>query len=376
MIFWRILVGAMVAVMVLCIVYLLSRFHHFRCIQRLGIRHRFLSWLVCLIPLGLLSLFAMINVFTLIIVVLHLALFWALCDLFGWSWNRIRKRTIYPTRGQKKKVRRTPYYAGIMALVFCTVYLGVGWYNAHHIRQTQYSFTTEKDLQDPVRIAAIADSHLGITLDGASFGTMLEEVQQQKPDLLVIAGDFVDDDSTKEDMLEACAALGRFEAPYGIFFVFGNHDNGYYRYRDFSSQELRDALTSNGVQILEDEAVLVDDRFYVIGRQDRTAAGRAPATALTEGLDPDKYQLMLDHQPNDYAVEAESGADLVISGHTHGGHIFPAGLIGLWTHANDRTYGTEQRGNTTFLVTSGVSGWAIPFKTGTFSEYVLIDVRP
>ena len=57
-----------------------------------------------------------------------------------------------------------------------------------------------------------------------------------------------------------------------------------------------------------------------------------------------------------------------------GGHIFPAGPIGLWMGANDRFYGTETRGDTTFLVTSGISGWGIPFKTGCISEYVVIDI--
>ncbi len=375
MVFWRILIGSMVVLMGLGLLYLWTRFHKFRCMQRYGVQHRFLSWFLCLVPLAAIALLYLINIFTVVIVVLHLVLFWVLCDLLGWIINRLRKKKIYPTRGRKKKVRLTPYYAGIMALLLCGVYLGIGWYNAHHVRKTEYTFSTEKDLGGPLKVAAIADAHLGITLDGASFGSLLEEIQQQKPDLLVVVGDFVDDDSLKTDMLEATAALGRFEAPYGVYFVFGNHDNGYDRYRDFDSKDLRGALVAHGVRILEDEAVLVDDRFYVIGRQDRTVPGRAQASALTQQLDRSKYMLLLDHQPNDYAGEAGSGADLVVSGHTHGGHILPVGQIGMWMGANDRSYGTEQRGDTTFLVTSGVSGWAIPFKTGTFSEYVIIDIE-
>jgi hypothetical protein len=66
--------------------------------------------------------------------------------------------------------------------------------------------------------------------------------------------------------------------------------------------------------------------------------------------------------------------DLVLSGHTHGGHLFPIGPISIRLGMNDLVYGTEKRGDVTFLVTSGISGWAIPFKTGTFSEYVVIDI--
>ena len=84
---------------------------------------------------------------------------------------------------------------------------------------------------------------------------------------------------------------------------------------------------------------------------------------------------MIDHQPNAYDEEADSGADLVLSGHTHGGHIFPGAYLGEWFGMNDRSYGIEKRQNTQFVVTSGISGWGIPFKTGTFSEYVMINIK-
>ena len=68
--------------------------------------------------------------------------------------------------------------------------------------------------------------------------------------------------------------------------------------------------------------------------------------------------------------------DLVFSGHTHGGHIFPTGQIGLLIGANDCRYGAQTRGSTQFVVTSGISGWAVPFKTGCWSETVIIDILP
>ena len=83
---------------------------------------------------------------------------------------------------------------------------------------------------------------------------------------------------------------------------------------------------------------------------------------------------MLDHQPNDYQNQADAGVDLVLSGHTHGGQLFPLNKVGEWIGANDRTYGFEKRGQTNFIVTSGLSDWAIKFKTGTKSEFVVIDL--
>ena len=202
----------------------------------------------------------------------------------------------------------------------------------------------------------------------------MERIQALAPDLVVLVGDFVDDDSDREDMIAACKALGELETPYGVYFVYGNHDEGYYHYRNFSPQELREELEKNGVTILADETILLDDSLYLVGRKDRSDPGRADMETLTAELDPEKYILVLDHQPNDYAAEAAAGADLVLSGHTHGGHIFPAGQIGLLMGANDAIYGLETRGSTSFIVTSGISGWAIPFKTGTFSEFVTIEL--
>ena len=88
-----------------------------------------------------------------------------------------------------------------------------------------------------------------------------------------------------------------------------------------------------------------------------------------------KYAVILDHQPNDYKNQAEAKVDLVLSGHTHGGQLFPLNKVGEWIGANDRTYGYERRGSTDFIVTSGLSDWAIKFKTGTKSEFVVIDIK-
>ena len=343
--------------------YLLTRFHRFSFIKKIGKKSRLLSWLAALVPLALTGLFMLFfNTTTLIVVLLHLTAAFLLCSLLALLIRKIGKRAI-------------PYDAeGAAAILLTVVYLSVGWYMAHHVFETDYRFESAKPLSHDFRIVEIADSHFGITQTGETFTREMERVQALRPDAVVIVGDFVDDDSDRTDMIAACRALGSLETTYGVFFVYGNHDNGYYRYRNFSSTELREELEKNGVVILTDESVLLDDSLYLVGRRDRSDPTRADIASLMEGLDPDKYTVVLDHQPNDYDAEAAAKADLVLSGHTHGGHIFPAGQIGLLMGANDAIYGVERRGDSTFIVTSGISGWAIPFKTGTFSEFVVIDI--
>lgn len=347
-------------------VYLIFRFRRFGLMQTFAGRHKLLSWFLAASPVGLAGLFGLINAITLAVVFGHLVLVWLLCDGAD--------RLVTPLL----KAPPEHYWAGAAALLLTSLYLAAGWFLAHHVFEVNRAFSTEKALgsRDSVRIAALSDSHIGITLDGEKFAALLNRVQEAKPDAVVIVGDFVDDDTDQADMLQACEALGELETTYGVYFVYGNHDNGYFRYRNFTPEQLRQALEENGVTVLEDQTVLLDDSFYIVGRQDRSMQDRASAEALTAELDRSKYIVMLDHQPNDYTAEVAAGADLVISGHTHGGHIFPAGQIGLAIGANDKIYGAEHRDGTDFVVTSGVSGWAIPFKTGAISEYVIIDIQP
>ncbi len=349
----------------LALFYLITRFHRFSFVEKLGEKSRVLSWLAACLPLALPGVFTLrFNITTGIVVLLHLMAAFLLCGLAFLLLRRLTGREIaYDIQGGA-------------ALLLTVVYLTVGWFNAHQVRQTDYRIESRKSLTRDYRIVEIADAHLGITQNGETFAREMERVQALDPDLVVIVGDFVDDDSDRADMLEACRALGGLKAPLGVCFVYGNHDEGYYRYRNFSAMELREALEKNGVTILSDESVLLDGCLQLVGRKDRSNPTRADMKTLMAPLDRERFTLVLDHQPNDYAAEAAAGADLVLSGHTHGGHIFPAGQIGLLMGANDAIYGLETRRDTDFIVTSGISGWAIPFKTGTFSEITVIDLVP
>jgi predicted MPP superfamily phosphohydrolase len=361
---WVIIFGSLLIAGVLGLFYLWTRFHRFSPFQRLAQKHKILSWLLALLPLGAVCCVALINTTALIVVLIHLAVIWVFCDLVGLIVRRIADKT-----------ERRHYPEGIAALALTACVLGAGWYLAHHVYETDYRFTTDKQLPNgSLRVVAIADLHLGITLDGEGFARELERVRALEPDLIVIAGDYVDDDSTWEDTVTATRALGEVGTTCGIYYSIGNHDSGYFNSRSFTREQLYAELEKNGITALDDEAVEAAPGVTVLGRLDKSFSGRKPVSALTENIDPAQYVICIDHQPNDYANEAAAQVDLVLSGHTHGGHIFPAGYIGLWIGANDRVYGTETRDHTNFVVTSGISGWAIPFKTGAVSEFCVIDI--
>ncbi|MBR5969479.1 MAG: metallophosphoesterase [Lachnospiraceae bacterium] len=279
-------------------------------------------------------------------------------------------RLVEKRRGRSFRIN----WQGWIALPITTVYLLIAAYCCFHVWQTEYTLQSDK-LSAPVRIAMISDVHLNTTFDGEGFAAHLETIREQQPDLLLVVGDFVDDGTRREDMIRACAALGSVEAPYGVWFSYGNHDRGYRAGNDFSWQELEQELTKNSVRILEDEIAYAGE-LCIVGRADKRTQGRKELAELLEGVDSEKYIVVMDHQPSDYARSSETFADLVVSGHTHGGQLFPITFLGEWLGMNDRTYGYEKRGNVNFIVTSGISNWALYFKSGTTAEYVLIDVTP
>ena len=368
---WIIIMWSVIAFVMASLFYLASR------VPNLFGSEMFAQWgsfkqfsLGILITLGVVGLVAVcIDFINAFVCVMYLAMIWALSDFAFWLIQKIGGFTF------------AHYYAGWAALFISIIALIVGWYFDHHVWQTNYELTTNKDVPN-LKIAMFADSHIGTTFDDKGFAKHLQTIQAQNPDMIVVVGDYVDDGTTKEQMINATKALGQMQTKYGVYYVSGNHDKGYYgaAHRGFSEADLINELKNNGITVLQDEAALLDDAVYIIGRQDYSVMKeqrgyRKSIEELTADLDKNKYMLVLDHQPVEYDKDAEAEVDLVLSGHTHGGQLFPFNQVGKWIKANDLVYGHEKRQNTDFIVTSGISDWAIKFKTGTKSEYVIINLK-
>ncbi len=327
--------------------------------------------LIALIPILPIAIWCILKPYMAVIAILHLIIFWAIMEMIFSLIDMIRNRKLKDS-GERKK-RTVPFWLpGVLAILICIVYMSIAYFLAHHVYETRYEVKSSKTVS-PLRVALIADSHIGACFDGEGFAEHIRTIETTHPDILVISGDYVDDDTKRKDMEISCAALGNIKTTYGVFYVPGNHDKGYSHYRDFSYEDLLAELTKNNVKVLEDEVVEVGDDYYIVGRKDRSMP-RKEISELIGPLDPSKYTIVLNHQPNDYKAESAANCDLVLSGHTHGGQMIPIGPIGELIGANDATYGRKTIGNTTFIVTSGIANWAVPYKTGTIAEYVLVDI--
>lgn len=312
------------------------------------------------------------------ILILHIVFFALLVQLA----NFIVKKAAAAKYEKGFSVWKTIYGSGAIPLFLSAVVLLFGHWNLHNVVETHYTVYTHKDIRaQGYRVALIADVHFGVSLDREELLEKCAEISQTEPDVVVLCGDMVDNSTSAEEMRAVFNALGGIRSKYGVFYVHGNHDRPMAGLQsDYTEQELIDAITAGGITILQDSTAQIGEDMVLIGREDRsrerTGAGRASIEELLAGVDPDAFLLTLDHQPNQYAENGRAGTDLLLSGHTHGGQLFPLNYVQKIIKFNDGVYGHYRIDeDTQAIVTSGFAGWAYPVKTAAPSEYVIIDIK-
>lgn len=289
---------------------------------------------------------------------------------------------LFGRRLARRKWWRWLYGSGALSVALTAAILLGGWWNMHHVVQTDYTLTTGKEIrQEGYTVALIADVHYGVSLDRQALEQVCRRVSAQQPDAVILCGDIVDNSTGKEDVKTVFQTLGTIQSRYGIFYVYGNHDRSMGMIENsVSDEELEDIITGSGITILQDSLYSVTDDFVLAGREDRgygSGGGRMSVEELLENADPEAFILTLDHQPCEYAENGKAGTDLLLSGHTHGGQIWPANLLVGRVGSNDAAYGLTRIGeDSRAIVTSGLAGWHWSIKTAAPAEYVIIRILP
>lgn len=284
--------------------------------------------------------------------------------------------------GTKRELKgwKRVYRSGLIPVFITVVILGYGYFHMLDVQETRYTVSTEKQLRpEGYKIALVTDLHFGTTMNYYKLEAYCQEISEKEPDLVLLGGDIVDERSSREEMEEAFKALGKISNKLGIYYVYGNHDKAsYYENPPFSREELANAISSQGITILEDQTVNVNEEIVLTGRRDWSEAGtvgRKSTEELLQGIDKSKLTLLLDHQPMELKENATAGVDLQLSGHTHGGQIWPVGVISDLLGFGELNYGLKEIENGDFIVSSGIAGWGYPIRTGARSEYVIVDVK-
>ncbi len=223
-----------------------------------------------------------------------------------------------------------------------------------------------------IRIVQLSDLHIGPTLGRAWLADVVAEVNAAAPDVVVITGDLVD--GSVSDLRAEVAPLADLRAPHGVFFVTGNHE--YYSGADEWLAELRRL----GVRPLRNERVSIGEgehSFDLAGVDDWSARrfggdhGPDLARALA-GRDERRELVLLAHQPKQIHEAEKLGVGLQLSGHTHGGQIFPWGLFVRL----DQPYvaGLSQHGATHIYVSRGTGFWGPPIRVAAPPEISVLEL--
>jgi hypothetical protein len=216
------------------------------------------------------------------------------------------------------------------------------------------------------RVAAlVSDVHLG-HVNGLGFmRRIIARLKRLKPDIVFITGDLYD--GTKVDAAGLAGPWRDCLAPWGTYFITGNHEE--FRDRSLYLDAVRDA----GVRVLQNEKVMVDG-LQVVGVHFRESSNATQFRSILRnaGIQKESASILLSHSPHALPVAEEAGLSLQLSGHTHGGQIFP---FTWFTHRifGAYTYGLKRFGKMLVYTTTGVGTWGPPMRVGTQPEIVLIE---
>jgi len=260
------------------------------------------------------------------------------------------------------------------ALVFGTVLLvlAAGTVQALRLRTRTLTLAIAKPAgtMKTLRAVQFSDVHVSPVLRASRLVRIIDRVNDLAPDIVFITGDLASDDTPPRQLALMSEALKRLQPRLGVFACTGNHE--YYGGLEKTSAAIR----AGGVRILEDEAVLVADSFYVAGRRDPTSVPpggmRIALSDILAGTDRRRPVILLDHQPVHLEEAAAAGVDLQLSGHTHNGQIFPVNVINKGIY--ELNWGLLKKGPTWFYVTSGAGTWGPPIRLGSTSEIVLFEI--
>ena len=223
-------------------------------------------------------------------------------------------------------------------------------------------------------IAQISDVHAGPTVDRTFVEGVVRRVNELAPDLVAITGDLVD--GSIKRYASVVEPLADLRSPHGTFFVTGNHE--YYSGVDSWLTHLRGL----GLRVLRNERVSIarnDNAFDLAGIDDHESHrwGRGHGADLPralEGRDPARALVLMAHQPRQVRIAARHGVDLQISGHTHGGQIFPwHGAVMI--QQGGLLAGHYRVGDTQLYVSRGTGYWGPALRIGAPAEISRIVLR-
>ncbi|MBI5509439.1 MAG: metallophosphoesterase [Deltaproteobacteria bacterium] len=231
------------------------------------------------------------------------------------------------------------------------------------VRRVRVALSRLPQALDGFRLVQLTDLHVGETVGLRFVNEVVRQTNALHPDLVVITGDLVD--GSAEELKDTVAPLGALVARHGVYFVTGNHE--YYS----GVGAWLAHLPTLGIRVLRNERVVIGDRadsFELAGVDDSSAARQtmtpghgADVERAMAGVDPGREVVLLAHQPKEVHAAARHGVGLMLSGHTHGGQIWPFGYLVALTQPYMEGLHLHQS-KTWIYVSRGTGYWGPPMR--------------
>lgn len=264
--------------------------------------------------------------------------------------------------------KKLQFNFNIIAIILVPITLIVGTFLSLSPYVKRYDIKVNKNLDNEVKIALVSDIHLGDIVDKHRLNKMISEINSLNPDVVLIAGDLIDsnlDIVLDKNMLSSFKNL---KSTYVTYLSLGNHD-----YYTNQYDKLTNILKKYDVKTLRNESVLIDNSFYIIGRDDESFNESNELNDITEKIHNNKPTIVMDHTPSRIDESIKNNIDLQVSGHTHNGQLFPGNIITNLTNKNGNGY--KKFKNTNTIVSSGYGTWGPPIRTTSRSQIVLITMH-
>ena len=277
--------------------------------------------------------------------------------------------------GRKRWVRNPLFYKRAVVVAVAGGVLIIGGYalyEARNFRVTRLEIPLRglpREL-DGFSIVQVSDIHYGMLTGNQELSRILGRVNDLRPDMVAITGDLVDE--SVSHMEEMRVPLSRIKSRHGVFAVTGNHE--YYAGVDRAVGIMKAA----NIRVLRNEMQVLPGGLQILGIDDPTGSRRMRQPApdfqsLVSGIDPQKPCILLYHQPIRFETTASLGIGLQLSGHTHGGQLFPVIYISKRIYPN--TPGLHKIGDSYLYVSWGVGTWGPPMRLKAPPELVYIRLR-
>lgn len=336
--------------------------------------HPLLYFAIPLLLLGLLSYISRDPLGPGMIFVSHLTVFYIIGDVLAIPVGLLGGTAAYQIWEMLSLDSLLPWLLTVLVMLW-------GRARAKKLCVTRYQLQTAKPLPGgKLRIVQISDVHPGATMNHTRIPELRQKIEALAPDLIVLTGDIYDEYTVREEFDAFNALYAALKAPLGKWYIYGNHDLGqYFRESAFTRADLETAFAAGDVHILEDACAFTQGVVPVrlVGRKDWlfTEQKRFSAAELMPNGSDGTYTIWLDHEPREFKEAAAAGADVIFSGHTHGGQIWPAGLIARLFRYNEINYGAKLIApGCTAIVSGGTGTWGYSIRTEAHTEIVCVDV--